>query len=302
MDINPDTILNDHYEMYIVDIDADGHNDFDFYNLSYMHYGFYASGDHNEFRQRIIAGVRFFGDMEFNGIVGTFDTRWAPYDFYYQYFVSELSDGMMINNEIHFNPWVAQVMAWRDYLPGILSTGDTLFLGAFENGQWIDDVEDKYMGIKFRAGDDSIHYGWIRCSVKDDGKAGFQLIIKDYAYELTPNAPILASDTIGGLPVPVVLIQDEAIPIGEVIITGINSQNFEAISIYSFGKTIFIQLSDGLGNQSQAKILELQGRLLISKSIHSDYTEITVDIPEGIYVVNIQTGEGSATCKVFIDK
>ncbi|MBK9454600.1 MAG: LysM peptidoglycan-binding domain-containing protein [Bacteroidetes bacterium] len=36
-------------------------------------------------------------------------------------------------------------------------------------------------------------YGWIRCSVIDSGRT---LIIHDYAYELQPNYPIIAGDTV----------------------------------------------------------------------------------------------------------
>ncbi len=49
---------------------------------------------------------------------------------------------------------------------------------------------DKYVGVRFKIGTDW-HYGWIRVTVDCDAS---EFIVKDYAYESTPNTPILAGE------------------------------------------------------------------------------------------------------------
>ncbi len=299
VDIDPDTILSEHYDMFILDVDGDGHNDFDFYNLSYMHYA-ESSGDHNHFRQRIFAGVRYFGDTEFNGIVGSIGLDWSySAGTYNIYFVSNLPPAYLVSQEVEFNPWVVQIMAWRDYVPGVLSTGDTLFDAATEQrGQWLDDVEDRYMGIKFRAGDDSTHYGWLRCTVKDDGSSGFQLIIKDYVYELTPNAPIVAGDTIGGLPAPEDTTSTDTTIIDTTVL--IANQKNARFSIYSFGKTIYIN-AQSVEQSYQITVCDLQGKKITKKVSNLKHTELVMDVPPGIYMVRIIDEKNTLNKKVYLE-
>lgn len=49
------------------------------------------------------------------------------------------------------------------------------------------DKNDKYLGLRF-AKNGKIHYGWVRLDVT----SATQWVIKDYAYNATPNKPILA--------------------------------------------------------------------------------------------------------------
>lgn len=294
VDIDPDTILSEHYDMFILDIDGDGHNDFDFYNLSYMHYGI-SSGDWNRIKQRIFAGVRYFGDIDNNAIVGFTHLSYEPGGggFFTAYSVSNLEGGFLVGQDASFNPWVAQIMDRRDFWPGILSTGDTLLLGSVDYGEWIHDVEDGYLGVKFRAGDDSTHYGWIRCTVKDDGPAGFQLIIKDYAYELKANAPIMAGDTIGGLPAP----EDTTIIDTTVLIA--NQQDIP-FSIYSFGKTIYINTSS-VEQSYRIVVCDLQGKKITNRVSNLKHNEIVVDVPPGIYILQIIDEKNTLNKKVYLE-
>lgn len=48
---------------------------------------------------------------------------------------------------------------------------------------------NRYVGCKFKLGTNT-HYGWVRVSFDDN----LTLIVKDYAYESTPNTPINAGD------------------------------------------------------------------------------------------------------------
>ncbi|HEX4374710.1 MAG TPA: hypothetical protein VHZ50_15510 [Puia sp.] len=66
-------------------------------------------------------------------------------------------------------------------------------------GYWLN-VSDKYLGLKFTAGNNT-YYGWARLSstysvgAGSDLIIGGQLILKDYAYNSAPNQPILAGQT-----------------------------------------------------------------------------------------------------------
>lgn len=55
-------------------------------------------------------------------------------------------------------------------------------------GQWLN-AKDRYLGIKFKIGGE-VHYGWARISA-NPGTA----TLTGYAYETTPNRPILAGAT-----------------------------------------------------------------------------------------------------------
>ena len=95
--------------------------------------------------------------------------------------------------------------------PGSLwvSTSRVLLSGAswgsmrcmFPMGYWLN-VSDKYLGLKFIKGN-STYYGWARLTSSYYSApfgiyrhlTGGQLILKDYAYNSTPNQPILAGQT-----------------------------------------------------------------------------------------------------------
>jgi hypothetical protein len=56
-------------------------------------------------------------------------------------------------------------------------------------GMWSGDIGEGYFILKFKI-DTSFHYGWIRASKTPDN-----LIIKDFAYNLVPDMPMIAGDT-----------------------------------------------------------------------------------------------------------
>ena len=71
-------------------------------------------------------------------------------------------------------------------------------MGAY--GYWLN-VSDKYLGLKFIKGN-STYYGWARLTSTYSATPGpyryltmGQLILKDYAYNSSPNQPILAGQT-----------------------------------------------------------------------------------------------------------
>ncbi len=66
---------------------------------------------------------------------------------------------------------------------------DLFNLGFLITGNWVN-VTDKYLGLKYYVGGNT-HYAWMRLDVTNEGN----WVIKDYAYNNTPNAQIAAGQT-----------------------------------------------------------------------------------------------------------
>jgi hypothetical protein len=62
-----------------------------------------------------------------------------------------------------------------------------------DNSGSSDDITDKYLGLKFKIGTE-IHYGWVRLDIIGTDNVESWLV-KDYAYESIPDAPITTGDT-----------------------------------------------------------------------------------------------------------
>jgi len=87
----------------------------------------------------------------------------------------------------------------QDLLQGTITPTTLCILPAI-GGYWLN-VSDKYLGLKFII-NNITHYGWARLSssysVSTTSSGSLiigQLILKDYAYNIIPNQPILAGQT-----------------------------------------------------------------------------------------------------------
>jgi hypothetical protein len=68
--------------------------------------------------------------------------------------------------------------------------------GLFIFGQWLNE-KSKYLGLEFRYGGET-HYGWARLSTPQRRRPwGMNAILTGYAYETTPNKPIITGRTSG---------------------------------------------------------------------------------------------------------
>lgn len=72
--------------------------------------------------------------------------------------------------------------------------GDLNYYGcAYSNSQWCGDVTDGYLGVKFlNLTSGSTHYGWVRLDTDVNGDN--LMVVKDYAFEATPDTAIAAGD------------------------------------------------------------------------------------------------------------
>jgi len=150
---------------------------------------------------------------------------------------------------------------------------------------------DKYLGLKIVSGGQT-NYCWVRLNVAVVlGTLGNNIYpvasftIKDYGYNSIPNQPILA---------------------GQTMTTGIVENSF-ASSINLFPNPASNQLTIDLGSHNkkvQATITDITGKVVYT-TLTTDTQKVEVntkDFAEGIYVVQIQSGEFIGTKKLVVVK
>ncbi len=147
------------------------------------------------------------------------------------------------------------------------SSLNTIAYGNFETGA------DLYLGCKFKISG-ATHYGWMRVNI---GTGLTSMTLKDYAYESTPDAAILAGDK-------------PSVGISDAILSDVN--------IHAFNKRITI--SDATVGAT-VNIINNVGQLVKATTI--DASTMVIDLPEvqsGIYLVQIQSGNQAITKKVSL--
>ncbi len=172
-DIDPDTVLSMDDEIYFLDMDLDGANNFYLFKQSFSaitEYGIATAVTIGIVGSNINDDVAAsYGLTSLNSSHTT--SFFAPYAF---------EEGESVNITLEFHGGFDMVHLQDSYSA----------MGGW--GNWFPDTEDKYLGVRFDDDLGETHYGWIRCSVIDD----YVLIIKDYAYNATPDAPIIAGATL----------------------------------------------------------------------------------------------------------
>ncbi len=259
VDIDPDTVLSDPpNEAFLLELNDLGLIDFTF--QKFIHTSTYADWcECYEFMSR----ARIGGSGS--------KVVYTVYQFTSnQYLASALTPGVTINDALNFNQISGQ-LAYR-IIP------DFSFYYAFEGGDWFPEAIDKYVGIRFTDSLDCMHYGWIRCSVEDNGT---KLTIKDYAYETKCDVGIVAGDMIGDTSV------------------AINALNNLNANVYSFEKTLHIQT--GSAETYTVTISNVSGQQLFNNTISGPYTKIDLQyFAPGIYVVSLISGDLHFVKKVVI--
>lgn len=267
-DVDPDIILDEPGESWGFDLDADGLNDFNFFNKSFTTTVFYMDQANVK---ALFAGA--FDTMQ-NGINGSLGSLSGGY-LYYRPYALEISIQISDINNFYNNNY--QTLAVE------IDVFDSPF-PPFHQGNWYPwygvDITNHFLGFRFTDEEAVQRYGWIRCSVVDSGRT---LIIHDYAYESKPDTPILTGDTIGDT-------------------TTVAIENLHTLNaaVYSFENKIFISVSDF--EDAIVTISNLQGMTLIKKEIQQDRNVIVMDnYSSGIYLVTIKSADKIYSKKVFIN-
>ncbi len=147
-----------------------------------------------------------------------------------------------------------------------INTGSRLWFDSFHSSLNLTDIWpgnfDKFIGLKFKS-NNQWHYGWLRISAPEDG---LSVIVKDFAWETTPEQAINAGDGIG------TEVKN-------------NNSNSEEICIFPNPASNLLKIS-GITEPSNIEILNTLGvvckRILVIESIVS--FDIS-DLAEGVYFV-----------------
>ena len=152
-------------------------------------------------------------------------------------------------------------------IPGLYST-------SYSTGPFLGTTG--FVGLKFNAGGNT-HFGWVRVEVGADGEF---LSIKDYAFDATPNTPIVAGETGSG-------------PVGI-------SENNDFVNVQNLHNSIRIETADSY-NDAVLSLVSISGQLIVSQQLNGTITLINTDeIASGVYVLTINSDNKSYNQKVYL--
>jgi hypothetical protein len=142
------------------------------------------------------------------------------------------------------------------------------------NENW-NGVTDKYLGLKFVVGGNT-HYGWARLDV--DALAD-SLVLKDYAYNATPDAGILAGAMVN--------LSEKTI---EKLVNFVNQAN-NSVNVVVNGN-----LTNGV-----VSVVSTTGQVISSGAINGQTFSVDMNgLASGVYLVNVSFAEGSTTKKIIV--
>lgn len=144
------------------------------------------------------------------------------------------------------------------------------------NENW-NGVTDKYLGLKFVVGANT-HYGWARL---DSYAIGDSVVVKDYAFNATPNGGIMTGD------------------MGTASLTETQVENLIKF-VNQANNTVQVVVNGNLTN-GVVSVISSTGQV-VSTDVISEKT-FSVDmnnLSSGIYMVNISFTEGSTTKKIIV--
>lgn len=255
--VEPDIALDTLFSQYDLDMNDDGIFDFQFENWlkNVTFYDYYGepSGSLDCFLQW--AGGYFNLNNQIIGISNSVYTSSSPsIAVYYYPFALEIGD--IISSNKDWQSWYWQRMAFKGYID---NNFDNI---ATNGGYWWPGADEKFLGVRFADTEDQVHYGWIRCSIIDSAEG---LIIHDFAYETTPDYPILAGSLTSYV--------------------GLEESNTTQIQLYAFNGTISIKNAP---LNAQLLLTDLSGKIVINQTLHAGDQSYGLALPAGIYIAQIQ--------------
>jgi hypothetical protein len=150
------------------------------------------------------------------------------------------------------------------------------YIGGFANqgiGPWIDAV-DHYMGLSFLAGSD-FHYGWCRMNLAANGKS---FVIKDYAYESTPQTGLLAGQTVNN--------------ISELV--------SDAVSMQVINNTVQLNVLNNTFTNGNVQVINIAGQSVFTASLNTDKNIDLNGYASGVYVISVSFDQGQVNHKLFV--
>ena len=133
-------------------------------------------------------------------------------------------------------------------------------------------VTDKYLGLKFVVGANT-HYGWARL---DSYAIGDSIVVKDYAFNATPNVGIMTAS----------LTETQV----ENLVKFINKSN----------NSVQVVLNGNLTN-GVVSVVSSTGQVVSSDAITEKTFSVDMNnLSSGIYMVNVTFNEGATTKKIIV--
>jgi len=143
------------------------------------------------------------------------------------------------------------------------------------NENW-NGVTDKYLGLKFVVGANT-HYGWARL---DSYAIGDSIVLKDYAFEATPNVGIMTGNMGASLTETQV----------ENLVKFINKSN----------NSVQVVLNGNLTN-GVVSVVSSTGQVVSSDVITEKTFSVDMNnLSSGIYMVNVTFNEGATSKKIIV--
>jgi hypothetical protein len=143
------------------------------------------------------------------------------------------------------------------------------------NENW-NGVTDKYLGLKFVVGGNT-HYGWARL---DSYAIGDSVVVKDYAFEATPNVGILT----GAMGASLTETQIEN------LVKFVNQAN----------NTVQVVVNGNLTN-GVVSVVSSTGQVVSTDNITAKTFSVDMNsLSSGIYMVNVTFNEGATTKKIIV--
>ncbi|MBP9878854.1 MAG: T9SS type A sorting domain-containing protein [Chitinophagales bacterium] len=268
VDIDPDIILDTPGEQFTLDIDGNSSDDISFFNSSFDF--FMATPWWSYWTRQDLVAYLPDEKLELAGLKH-YVYYWSQ-NFYYPYAISIEE---IINNDLQFNNATFQLLAERTFYNS--GEGTNHCFNCYWYNYFTTESINNYLGFKLKDDASDFHYGWIRCDVLDEGRT---MIIKDYAYELTPDNPIIAGDT--------------AHYIGVSSVT----EKIEPV-VFCENKIVYVSHLD---EKCDVSIYNLNGSIIINKQAQSGSVVFDLhNIATGAYLVVFKNKNEIRSKKIIID-
>lgn len=262
-DLEPDIALDTDGNYYAIDIDNNGSPDFQFLLSTFT---VNPSFTYYYTFRLLAAGPftqnAFAGDVDVSFYTGS--TLFFPY---------ALSNNVKIDDNLLWQSATMQFLAWK--------TWTTMYDNHCANCNWnsksLYEIFDHFIGIRFIDTENKNHYGWIRCDVKEDGGI---LVIKDYAYETEPDYLIIAGS------------KETHEVLGSGSIKG---------EVYVSDNIIYISVTTRPEIAFQINIFNVNGQNVYASQSENPFVQIPLEVPKGIYFIEILSGDASFRKQVLID-
>lgn len=175
-------------------------------------------------------------------------------------FASRFEYGVIIDENL---PWLKLAdMAW-------VVSGVTYYFhaGMVSNyygnilGQW-SNVADKYLALRFSTNGVNMHYAWMRCDVN---AAGTQLILKDYAYNASPDLPIVSG-----------------------LATKVPQAHQQPVRMWLSGNHLQVNLTQTPVEPFLLVLTDMAGRKVLETTVHKQHSTVSLEhLPAAVYLATL---------------